>query len=114
MQGKGGFEYKDARTWMTAEVVAAAEAALEGGASAVLISDSHGCDWRAVQPQVRVLFNTIDYHLLFCRNGLNIRPDALPTGCRLIRSCVFDPAVFARQPPFRRVHSLRSKHLHCA
>ena len=102
--GAGGLEYTEARTWMTLEViaaravslsagspghpsrlsccpacakvrcgvqpndsigigqvVAAAEAALAAGATLVLISDSHG-------------------------NGLNIMPDMLPTGCRLVRS----------------------------
>lgn len=59
--GPAGFEYEQARRWMTAEAVAAAEACLAAGASQVVLSDSHG-------------------------NGCNILPDALPRGCRLIRS----------------------------
>lgn len=59
--GPGGFEYEKARQWMTAETVAAAEAALEAGASSVVISDSHG-------------------------NGCNIMPDELPPNCKLVRS----------------------------
>lgn len=56
-----GFEYQRAREWMTAEVAAAAEAALEGGASEVVISDSHG-------------------------NGQNLLMERLPRDCTLIRS----------------------------
>ena len=37
-----GFEYERARRWMTAEVVAACEAAFKAGASAIVVSDSHG------------------------------------------------------------------------
>ena len=59
--GPGGSEYEKAREWMTKETVAAATAALEAGATAVVISDSHG-------------------------NGLNIMPDELPANCTLVRS----------------------------
>jgi D-amino peptidase len=59
--GPSGFEYQKAREWMTAETVAAATAALEAGATEVVISDSHG-------------------------NGCNIMPDELPPKCRLVRS----------------------------
>jgi D-amino peptidase len=59
--GPDGFEYEQARRWMTSEAVAAAEACLAAGARQVVISDSHG-------------------------NGCNILPDALPRGCRLVRS----------------------------
>ena len=59
--GPSGFEYQKAREWMTAETVAAATAALEAGATEVVISDSHG-------------------------NGCNIMPDELPPNCRLVRS----------------------------
>ncbi len=37
-----GFEYAQARKWMTAEANAAIEAAFEAGATEVLVSDSHG------------------------------------------------------------------------
>ncbi len=59
--GPSGFEYQKAREWMTAETVAAATAALEAGATEVVVSDSHG-------------------------NGCNIMPDKLPPKCRLVRS----------------------------
>ena len=59
--GPTGFEYGKACDWMTAEAVCAAEAALEAGATSVVLSDSHG-------------------------NGCNIHPDALPPHCRLVRS----------------------------
>lgn len=55
------WEWTQARRWMTNEVVAAANAALEGGAAEVIISDGHG-------------------------NAQNIDPDALPRRARLIRS----------------------------
>jgi D-amino peptidase len=56
-----GFEYERAREWMTAEVAAAAEAALENGATEIVISDSHG-------------------------NGQNLLMERLPRDCTLIRS----------------------------
>jgi D-amino peptidase len=37
-----GFEYEQARKWMTGEANAAIQAAFESGASEVLVSDSHG------------------------------------------------------------------------
>ena len=37
-----GFEYERAREWMTAEVTAACEAAMEAGATEIVVSDSHG------------------------------------------------------------------------
>ncbi len=59
--GPSGFEYERARDWMTAEVVAACEAAFESGASEVVVSDSHG-------------------------NGQNIKIDQLPDHVRIVRS----------------------------
>jgi len=56
-----GWEWSDARRWMTAEVSAAAEAALEAGYDEILVADGHG-------------------------NAQNILPDALPERTRLIRS----------------------------
>ncbi|WP_374572388.1 M55 family metallopeptidase [Phenylobacterium sp.] len=55
------WEWAAARQWMTGEVVAAAEAALNAGYDEVLVSDGHG-------------------------NAHNILPDALPARVRLIRS----------------------------
>ena len=40
--GPEGFEYQQAREWMTAEVNAACEAAFECGIEEVVVSDSHG------------------------------------------------------------------------
>ena len=40
--GPAGFEYTQARKWMTAEANAAISAAFEAGATEVLVSDSHG------------------------------------------------------------------------
>ena len=40
--GPSGFEYQQARQWMTAEVLAAIAGAREAGATEFLISDSHG------------------------------------------------------------------------
>ena len=37
-----GFEYNQAREWMTAEVVAAADAAFDSGIDEIVVSDSHG------------------------------------------------------------------------
>lgn len=55
------WEWQAARQWMTAEVVAASEAAFEAGYSEVIVADSHG-------------------------NGHNIDPDRLPDDVRLVRS----------------------------
>ena len=41
-QSPEGFEYDQARTWMTDAVLAAAEAARECGVAEVVVSDSHG------------------------------------------------------------------------
>ena len=57
----GGFEYQQAREWMTAEVVAVCEAAFEQGIDEVVVSDSHG-------------------------NGQNILLDQLPANVELVRS----------------------------
>lgn len=57
----GGLEYEQARQWMTDEAAVAAQAALDAGATEVLMSDSHG-------------------------NGINLIPERLPTGVRLVRS----------------------------
>lgn len=40
--GPGGFEYQKFREFMTAEVNAAIEAAIEAGATEIVVSDSHG------------------------------------------------------------------------
>ncbi|MFV3126931.1 M55 family metallopeptidase [Niveispirillum sp. KHB5.9] len=37
-----GFEYQQAREWMTAEVAAACEGAMDAGATEIVIADSHG------------------------------------------------------------------------
>lgn len=55
-----GWEWPDARRWMTAEVVAAAEAALDKGYDEVIVADGHG-------------------------NAQNILPDGLPARTRLVR-----------------------------
>ena len=57
----GGFEYEQARQWMTAEVVAACNAALDCGIEEIVVSDSHG-------------------------NGQNILLDQLPDPVQLVRS----------------------------
>ena len=57
----GGYEYEQARNWMTSAVVAAAEAARDSGATELVVSDSHG-------------------------TGLNIHADQLPDYVRLVRS----------------------------
>lgn len=57
----GQFEWEAARGWMTAEVAAAASAALEAGYDEVVIADGHG-------------------------NAQNLLPDRLPAGTRLVRS----------------------------
>jgi D-amino peptidase len=59
--GPDRWEWTAARQWMTNEVVAAANAALESGFDEVLVSDGHG-------------------------NAHNIHPDAMPAGVKLIRS----------------------------
>jgi D-amino peptidase len=55
------WEWKAARQWMTGEVIAASEAALDAGYSEVIVADGHG-------------------------DGHNIDPDALPDNVRLVRS----------------------------
>jgi D-amino peptidase len=55
------WEWAVARKWMTAEVVAVAEAAFAAGYGEVLVADSHG-------------------------NAHNIEPDGLPDNVRLVRS----------------------------
>jgi D-amino peptidase len=57
----GKFEYDKGREWMTGEVRAACEGALAGGATDILISDSHG-------------------------NGQNLLLDKLPESVRVVRS----------------------------
>ena len=57
----GKFEYEQARDWMTAAVLAAAETLREAGAEEVVVSDSHG-------------------------NGQNIRFERMPEYVRLVRS----------------------------
>jgi D-amino peptidase len=59
--GPTGFEYQRAREWMTAEALAALEAAKEGGATEVVVVDAHG-------------------------NGQNLLIERFPTDVRLIRS----------------------------
>jgi D-amino peptidase len=56
-----GIEWNVARGWMTAEVAAAASAALAHGYDEVIIADGHG-------------------------NALNLLPDGLPANTRLVRS----------------------------
>jgi D-amino peptidase len=57
----GKFEYESARDWMTDAVLAACDTAHELGATAIVVSDSHG-------------------------NGENIRPDRMPEYVQLVRS----------------------------
>lgn len=59
--GPSGFEYQEAREWLTAEVNAAIRAARGAGATEIVISDSHG-------------------------NGENILLDRLPTDVRVVRA----------------------------
>ena len=59
--GPQGFEYAEARRWMTAEVRAASEVVLENGFDEVIVSDSHG-------------------------NGQNLLLDELPRGVHVVRS----------------------------
>ena len=56
-----GFEYADARRWMTGEVAAACEAAMDHGVTSIVVSDSHG-------------------------NGQNLLLDELPDNVRVVRS----------------------------
>jgi D-amino peptidase len=56
-----GFEYQQAREWMTNEVIAACEAAFECGIQEIVISDSHG-------------------------KGQNLLLDKLPPNVQLVRS----------------------------
>jgi D-amino peptidase len=57
----GGFEYEQARSWMTGSVVAVCEAAHQAGATELVVSDSHG-------------------------NGQNIHVDRLPSYVQLVRA----------------------------
>ncbi len=59
--GPTGFEYQQARKWLTSEVNAAIRAARSAGATEIVVSDSHG-------------------------NGENILLDEIPRGVRLVRS----------------------------
>ena len=61
MPDRWGWEWNASRRWMTAEVVATAEAAFAAGYDEVIVADGHG-------------------------NAHNIDPDALPENVRLIRS----------------------------
>ncbi len=56
-----GFEYQQAREWMTGEVRAACEAAFAGGVEEIVVSDSHG-------------------------NGQNLLLDKLPGNVQVVRS----------------------------
>src|SRR5436305_8435462 len=40
--GPAGFEYQEARRWMTGDVLAAIQGARDAGATEIVISDSHG------------------------------------------------------------------------
>lgn len=57
----GEFEYERAREWMTAEINAACQAAIQAGVEEIVVSDSHG-------------------------NGENIMIERLPANVRLVRS----------------------------
>lgn len=59
--GPAGFEYARARQWMTDEALAAIQAARDAGATAILVSDSHG-------------------------NGQNLLIDQLPPDVTVVRS----------------------------
>jgi D-amino peptidase len=61
MPERWAWEWAAARRWMTAEVVATAEAAFAAGFNEVIVADSHG-------------------------NAHNIDPDVLPDNVRLVRS----------------------------
>ena len=56
-----GFEYEQARVWMTGEVVAACEGAFAAGAEQITVSDSHG-------------------------NGQNLLLDRIPQAVRVVRN----------------------------
>ncbi len=56
-----GFEYQQAREWMTGEVVAACQAAFDSGIGEIVVSDSHG-------------------------NGQNLLLDKLPDRVQVVRS----------------------------
>ena len=58
---QSGFEYQQARKWMTQEVLSAIEGARAAGATEILVADSHG-------------------------NGQNLLLDDLPSGVQLVRS----------------------------
>ena len=61
-QGRpGGFEYEQARTWMTDAVLATCAAAREAGASEIVVADSHG-------------------------HGFNIQLERMPDDVQLVRS----------------------------
>jgi len=57
----GGFEYQEARQWMTDEIIAVCNAAFQSGIEEVVVADSHS-------------------------NGQNILIDQLPENVQLIRS----------------------------
>ncbi len=57
----GGFEYQQAREWMTGEVVSACNAAFDRGIEEIVVSDSHG-------------------------NGQNLLLDQLPDNVQVVRS----------------------------
>jgi D-amino peptidase len=59
--GQGGFEYQQAREWMTREVLSAIEGARAAGATEILVADSHG-------------------------NGQNLLLDMMPAGVQVVRS----------------------------
>lgn len=59
--GSTGWGWPEARTWMTNEVAAACQAALDNGYNEVIVADGHG-------------------------NAQNIKPDGLPRKTRLVRS----------------------------
>lgn len=59
--GQGGFEYQQAREWMTKEVLAAIDGVRAAGATEILLADSHG-------------------------NGQNLLLDQIPSGIQLVRS----------------------------
>lgn len=102
--GPSGFEYRQFRELMTAEVNAAIEAAREAGATEILVSDSHG-------------------------NGQNLLLDRLPQDIHLVRSWprplmmmegideTFDGAIFigyhtsTTNPEGVRAHTLSSANL---
>ena len=57
----GQFEFEQAREWMTAEVVAACDAAFASGIDEIVVSDSHG-------------------------NGQNLLLDKMPENVQVVRS----------------------------